>query len=46
MRHAYFHVLVGKLAQALNIGEEEAKVIWYWDYGAVDDRCRGGQGGF
>lgn len=44
--NAYFHVLVGKLAQALNIGEEEAKVNLVLDYGAVMTDAEGGKVGF
>ncbi len=43
--NAYFHVLVGKLAQALNIGEDEAKVNLVLDYGAVmtdEEGCKVG----
>lgn len=33
--NSYFHVLVNKIARALNIGEEEAKVNLVLDYGAI-----------
>jgi hypothetical protein len=44
--NAYFHVLVGKLAQALNIGEDEAKVNLVLDYGSVMTDEEGGKVGF
>jgi hypothetical protein len=44
--NAYFHVLVGKLAQALNISEDEAKVNLVLDYGAVMTDEEGGKVGF
>ena len=44
--NAYFHVLARKIAEALNISEEESKVNLVLDYGAVMTDAEGGKVGF
>ena len=44
--NAYFHVLVGKLARAMNIGEDETKVNLVLDYGTVMTDAEGSKVGF
>jgi len=44
--NAYFHVLARKIAEALNISEEESKVNLVLDYGAVMEDAEGGKVGF
>jgi hypothetical protein len=44
--NAYFHVLARKIAEALNISEEESKVNLVLDYGAVMTDTEGGKVGF
>lgn len=44
--NAYFHVIARKIAEALNISEEESKVNLVLDYGAVMEDAEGGKVGF
>ena len=44
--NAYFHVLARKIAEALNISEEESKVNLVLDYGAAMEDAEGGKVGF
>ncbi len=44
--NAYFPVLARKIAEALNISEEESKVNLVLDYGAVMEDAEGGKVGF
>lgn len=37
--NAYFHVLVGRIAEAMNLGADEVKVKMVLDYGAVATEC-------
>lgn len=37
--NAYFHLLVGKIAEAMNLGADEVKVKMVFDYGAVATEC-------
>ena len=37
--NAYFHLLVGKIAEAMNLGADEVKVKMVLDYGAVATEC-------
>ena len=37
--NAYFHLLVGKIAEAMNLGADEVKVKMVLDYGVVATEC-------